>query len=103
VLFRSRSAAQVVVEVLDEGPGIPPEETERIKRPFARLESARSDATGAGLGLAIVDRVARAHGGELQLLPRQDVDGRAGLAARIVLPFVPPQASPPSPAPSHEY
>lgn len=98
-----RSAAQVVVEVLDEGPGIPPEETERIKRPFARLESARSDATGAGLGLAIVDRVARAHGGELQLLPRQDVDGRAGLAARIVLPFAAPQALPTSPAQSHEH
>jgi two-component system osmolarity sensor histidine kinase EnvZ len=85
--------------VLDEGPGIPPTETERIKRPFARLESARSNAAGAGLGLAIVDRVARAHGGELQLLPRLEVDGRAGLAARIVLPFAPPQASPTLPTP----
>ncbi|MDD5297075.1 MAG: ATP-binding protein [Rhodocyclaceae bacterium] len=93
-LHLSRSGAQVFLEVLDEGPGIPPEETERIKRPFARLESARSNAAGAGLGLAIVDRVARAHGGVLQLLPRPEVDGRQGLAARIVLPFSPPTAPP---------
>jgi two-component system osmolarity sensor histidine kinase EnvZ len=99
----SRSGTQVFLEVLDEGPGIPAQETERIKRPFARLESARSNAAGAGLGLAIVDRVARAQGGELQLLPRPEVDGRAGLAARIVLPFAPPHVSPTLPAQSHEH
>jgi signal transduction histidine kinase len=54
----------------DRGPGIPPREVERIKRPFARLESARSNTAGAGLGLAIVERVARTHNGRLELLPR---------------------------------
>ncbi len=77
----------VHIDVLDQGPGIPESEAERIKRPFARLESARTNAVGAGLGLAIVDRVARTHGGEFTLLPRQKVDGVAGLAARLQLPL----------------
>lgn len=73
------------IDVLDQGPGIPADQVERVKRPFARLETARSNAAGAGLGLAIVDRVARIHGGELQLLPRAELDGTPGLAARLVL------------------
>ena len=70
-----------VVEVRDRGPGIPDGEAERLKRPFTRLDPARSGASGAGLGLAIVDRVARAHGGSLEL-------GRGapgGLVARLRL------------------
>ena len=81
----------LVIDVLDEGPGIPPDQVERVKRPFARLESARSNAAGAGLGLAIVDRVARIHGGELKLLPRREVDGIPGLVARLVLPLPAPR------------
>lgn len=69
--------------VLDRGPGIPPDQVERMKRPFTRMQGARSDARGSGLGLAIVDRIVRGHGGELRLLPR---DG-GGLAACILLPF----------------
>jgi two-component system, OmpR family, osmolarity sensor histidine kinase EnvZ len=72
---------KVRVEVLDRGPGIPPGETEHAKRPFTRLNSARSGAGGAGLGLAIVERVARSHGGALELLPREG----GGLAARLTL------------------
>jgi two-component system osmolarity sensor histidine kinase EnvZ len=78
----SRNTAQgVVIEVRDRGPGIPAAETERLKRPFARLEAARGGRGGAGLGLAIVERVARAHGGSLELLPREG----GGLVARLVL------------------
>jgi two-component system osmolarity sensor histidine kinase EnvZ len=77
--FPAKGAA--VIEVLDQGPGIPSNETERLKRPFTRLDTARSGAGGSGLGLAIVERVARAHGGTLQLLPR---DG-GGLVARLTL------------------
>jgi len=58
-----------VVSVTDRGPGIAAAETERLLRPFERGQTARSDSTGAGLGLPIVDRVARMHGGELRLLP----------------------------------
>jgi two-component system osmolarity sensor histidine kinase EnvZ len=74
--------------VLDRGPGIPAESTERMKQPFTRLEAARSGGGGSGLGLAIVDRIARGLGGQLQLLPR---DG-GGLVARIALPLRPPAA-----------
>ena len=57
----------VVLRVTDRGPGIPPSEVERLKRPFTRLEAARRDKGGAGLGLAIVERVVRAHRGSLDL------------------------------------
>ena len=70
-----------VIEVRDRGPGIPPGETERLKRPFTRLDAARSGPAGAGLGLAIVERVARAHGGALELAPREG----GGLVARLAL------------------
>ena len=78
----ARQDKQIVIAVLDRGPGITPADAERLKQPFMRGEAARTGAGGAGLGLAIVDRIARAHGGRLELLPR---DG-GGLAARIVLP-----------------
>jgi two-component system osmolarity sensor histidine kinase EnvZ len=70
-----------VIEVRDRGPGIPAAEAERLKRPFTRLHAARSGPAGAGLGLAIVERVARAHGGSLELAPRED----GGLVARLTL------------------
>jgi two-component system osmolarity sensor histidine kinase EnvZ len=82
----------VAIEVHDRGPGIPADQVERMKRPFTRLESARSNASGAGLGLAIVDRIARAHGGIFDLLPRPG----GGLIARITLPDTAASA-PPSP------
>jgi len=72
---------RVTIEVRDRGPGIPSGEIERVKRPFTRLEQARSGAGGAGLGLAIVERIARSHHGGLELAPR---DG-GGLIARLTL------------------
>ena len=56
--------------VLDRGPGIPPHEVERLKQAFTRLDSSRSGEAGAGLGLAIVERIARMHGATFDLLPR---------------------------------
>lgn len=78
-----QTEGHVVLEVLDRGPGIPPEETERLKQPFTRLEAARSGTTGAGLGLAIVERVTRSHGGRFELLAREG----GGLIARVTLPM----------------
>ncbi len=78
-----REGANAIAEVMDRGPGIPENEAERLKRPFTRLDEARSGEGGAGLGLAIVERVARAHGGRLELLPR---DG-GGLLARLAVPL----------------
>jgi two-component system osmolarity sensor histidine kinase EnvZ len=76
-----RDGAQALIEVMDRGPGVPPDELERLKRPFTRLHEARSGSGGAGLGLAIVDRIARAHGGRFELAAR---DG-GGLVARLGL------------------
>jgi two-component system, OmpR family, osmolarity sensor histidine kinase EnvZ len=71
-----------VVSVIDQGPGISSEHIDRLMRPFERGESARSGVPGAGLGLPIVERIARMHGGELRLsmhLPH-------GLRAELRLP-----------------
>jgi two-component system osmolarity sensor histidine kinase EnvZ len=73
----------ILIDVLDRGPGIEADQMENMKRPFTRLDSARTDATGTGLGLAIVERIARLHEGSLELLPR---DG-GGLIARLRLPI----------------
>jgi len=54
------------IDVDDDGPGVPEQQREFILRRFGRLDEARtSDGGGAGLGLAIVDSVVRAHGGEV--------------------------------------
>jgi len=74
---------EIHIEISDHGPGVPESETERLKRPFARLETARTNAGGTGLGLAIVERIARLHGGRLYLLPNPG----GGLLARVVLPI----------------
>lgn len=84
-LRTGRAGDDVFLEVLDRGPGIPPDEVERLKQPFTRLETARSGEGGSGLGLAIVDRIVRAHGGRFDLLAR---DG-GGLVARVTLPAKP--------------
>ncbi|HUX25611.1 MAG TPA: ATP-binding protein [Burkholderiales bacterium] len=80
----------LILEVLDRGPGIPPQEAERLKQPFTRLEQARSGKGGSGLGLAIVDRIARHHGGRLELLAREG----GGLMARVTLPLRESAAAP---------
>ena len=79
---------RVVLDIADRGPGIAPGEVERLKQPFTRASAARTDASGvagAGLGLAIVDRIARMHGGTFELLPR---DG-GGTVARVTIPVAP--------------
>ncbi|HTP48949.1 MAG TPA: ATP-binding protein [Casimicrobiaceae bacterium] len=75
-------SGSVVIEVRDRGPGIPPEQVDRLKRPFARGNPARSGIPGAGLGLAIVERIARLHSGTLELVPRPG----GGTVARVTLP-----------------
>lgn len=75
--------ANVVIEVSDNGPGIKPEDVPRLLRPFTRGSDARTDAGGAGLGLAIVRRLLQRAGGTLHLVLR--AKGR-GLTARITLP-----------------
>ncbi|HEU4591424.1 MAG TPA: ATP-binding protein [Steroidobacteraceae bacterium] len=64
---RQGDAALLIVE--DAGPGIPPEDRERIFEPFYRRADA-DQSSGTGLGLAIVRQVARLHGGEVGYAPR---------------------------------
>ena len=77
-----RSDDQVIVGVADLGPGVPTEQIERLMRPFERGDAARSGGGGAGLGLPIVDRIARMHGGSLRLLANTP----HGLRAELALP-----------------
>ena len=62
-----RQQDRAFVSVLDHGPGIPDGDRERLLRPFTRLMEARSGPSGAGLGLAIVDRIAKLHSGQVEL------------------------------------
>jgi len=82
----SLAGGHVWLDVADRGAGIPPDQVERLKQPFTRASAARAredGAAGAGLGLAIVDRIARIHGGSFDLSPR---DG-GGTIARVALPL----------------
>jgi len=78
-----RSGNRVELGVADRGAGIPMEQREAVKRPFIRLQTARSDTDGSGLGLAIVERAARLHGGEFRLESRAE----GGLQATLALPL----------------
>ncbi|MFC3076998.1 ATP-binding protein [Phenylobacterium terrae] len=81
-VFKTDTAA--IVEIDDDGPGIPASETERVFEPFYRREPSRSRKTGgAGLGLAVVRSVARGHGGDVSLINRPG----GGLTARVELPL----------------
>ncbi|WP_327403150.1 HAMP domain-containing histidine kinase [Streptomyces sp. NBC_01288] len=69
-LTRDAEHGRAVLEVLDDGPGIPPEHHQRIFERFSRLDDARArDEGGAGLGLAIAERIATAHHGTLAIVP----------------------------------
>jgi two-component system, OmpR family, osmolarity sensor histidine kinase EnvZ len=78
----------VEISLQDSGPGVAPEHLTRVQQPFERLDSARSGHPGAGLGLAIVERVVRLHHGSLHLGARDD--GHSGLQVRVRLPRVAP-------------
>jgi signal transduction histidine kinase len=59
---------EVVIRIRDAGPGIPPDELEKVFEPYYRLETARSqDGGGTGLGLSIARNIAELHGGTLIL------------------------------------
>jgi two-component system osmolarity sensor histidine kinase EnvZ len=71
------------ITITDRGPGIPDADIERLLRPFTRLDNARSQANGAGLGLAIVDRIVKRHRGSLKL----ENHAQGGLSIKILLPL----------------
>jgi signal transduction histidine kinase len=104
VEVRARSLGEwLEITVTDGGPGIPPEELERVFERFRRLSPGRSrDKGGSGLGLAIVRALAEAHGGTVTA----ESAAPGGATFRIVLPgytapgalLALPQLNPPAPA-----
>lgn len=81
-----RSAnGEVELVVADDGPGVPPEQRERIFDRFIRLDDARSrERGGAGLGLSIAREIVRAHGGRIWVEDGQD--GQTGARFVVRLP-----------------
>ena len=82
---------EIVVRVIDSGPGVPQEALQKIFEPFYRLDDARNRQTGgAGLGLSIADRAMRLHGGQLRASNRKEggleVEIRIPAAAGFALP-----------------
>lgn len=85
-ILLERRGNQAVVQVRDEGPGIPAEHFASVREPFFRIETSRSrNSGGTGLGLAIADNLIRAHGGELILANLPE----GGLEATVVLSISP--------------
>jgi signal transduction histidine kinase len=78
------SGAAVLVEIQDDGPGIAPEDLDRVFTPFFRTVAAQGlDVRGVGLGLSVARSIARAHGGDVVLDQRPG----AGLRAVVRLPL----------------
>jgi len=77
---------RALLEVSDEGPGVPAEEAERIFERFHRIDRSRARSQGGvGLGLAIVRSVVEAHGGGVAYRPRPG----GGAVFRVSLPLAP--------------
>ena len=80
---RSANGEELVIRVLDSGPGVPNEALQKIFEPFYRLDDARNRQTGgAGLGLSIADRAIRLHGGQLRASNRKE----GGLEVELRIP-----------------
>jgi two-component system osmolarity sensor histidine kinase EnvZ len=88
-------AGEAVLRIADGGAGIAPADVPRLLRPFERGDPSRSGTGGAGLGLAIVERVVRLHDGHIRFAPNVP----SGLQVEIRLPLasvpavLPPSAS----------
>ena len=80
-----RSGPWVIVTVRDQGPGVAPEKLSQLTTPFYRGDAARTAATGAGLGLAIVEKAMQRMGGQFEIDNAPD----GGLMAHIRLKRAP--------------
>jgi two-component system sensor histidine kinase CpxA len=80
------SGDEAIIVVRDHGPGVPQEELTRIFKPFYRLSESRgNESNGAGLGLAIAERIVRLHGGRICATNGEG----GGLSVQIILPRMP--------------
>ena len=79
-----KSKNLAVINIEDDGPGIPDDQYKNVFKPFFRLDKSRSlNQSGVGLGLAIVEDVINSHGGSVQL----GISKYRGLQVRVFLPF----------------
>ncbi|MBO8141312.1 MAG: HAMP domain-containing histidine kinase [Firmicutes bacterium] len=91
VVVRRDVAGGVRVEVIDSGPGIPPQDRERIFEPFERLVPHEAgEQKGLGLGLSVARLYARAHGGDVSVTGGPE----GGSRFVVTLPAGPPAAIP---------
>ena len=74
----------LTIDIIDDGPGIPEEDKAKLLEPFARVDKARGNKGGSGLGLTIADRIVKAHDGKLELINRTE----GGLSAKITIPII---------------
>jgi two-component system sensor histidine kinase CpxA len=72
-----------VIQIRDHGPGVPPGDLKKIFLPFHRVANASATTDGAGLGLAITERIVRIHGGSVRAKNAQD----GGLILEMELPL----------------
>ncbi len=83
-LSLQKSSNRVIINIEDDGPGISEDQYRNVFKPFFRLDKSRSlNKSGVGLGLAIVEDIINAHGGNIQLGKSQ----YKGLQVKITLPF----------------
>ena len=85
ILIATLEEESFTISVIDDGPGIPDKELERLLKPFERLDEARGNEGGCGLGLSIADRIAKAHDGRLELISNKK---DKGLEAKITIPII---------------
>ncbi|MFK0161247.1 ATP-binding protein [Rhizobium sp. NPDC090279] len=79
-IVASETSDAIIIDVMDDGPGIPHDKVREVVEPFVRLDPSRSNRPGSvGLGLSIVKEVVAAHFGTLELIQRPP----KGLIARI--------------------
>ncbi|MFO1436244.1 MAG: ATP-binding protein [Gammaproteobacteria bacterium] len=80
------------LQIIDNGPGIPKEERERVFQRFFRLadRSQNSNTSGCGLGLAIVQRAAQLHGATVELGGPSQSNGQSGLTVTVTFPMQSP-------------
>ena len=85
VVTAQKTGPWVILSVRDHGPGVSPEKLPQLTTPFFRGDAARTAATGAGLGLAIVEKAMQRMGGSLELANAAD----GGLMAHLRLKRAP--------------
>ena len=84
ILEASLLEESFTISIIDNGPGIPEEQKSKLLKPFERVDEARGNKGGSGLGLTIADRIVKAHDGKLELINRPE----GGLEVKITIPII---------------